>query len=661
MITRVLLLLIICLASQVAWATPITSYLEMVKVSSVGYAWTNVPLSNSYSDPVIACTYNLPSTSSNPAVIRVKAVGAGFQIKAQGPTDSSNITSSDVYCTISESGSYTYPIKYEAHTVSSSATNYGSNWNLSLTENVSAAPYKVQSYTKPVVIGQVMSYENPSFSVFWSNNCSSRSTPPKDSAICVGKHTGQTTPNTPNAEILGYFIAEEAEYSMANAYVKITLGSDSIAGVGDSPAYQYSLPRTYSYTTATQAAEDGGNGGWAVLYGSTPVSSALNLAIEEETVISDKTRRHTKEQVAYWVMEPIVKNYAELTINEIMYQQTTGFPEFIELYAQTSGSTLNYILSSQDGTSQNYYLPDFEVTAGDYVILYSATGTDNSAGNIHSAYTQSTTTPLANTGDDVVLLKPSSTDTTTLNSSGTVNAVPVDYVAYGSGSVDAVPVSTLGVTVSWDHSDNTRLVTSTNGTSISLTPNATDNDSSTCWEITNSGDASGCPGFIISTDTDTSSYVNSLGKHNNFAPIITLQKTVLTIYDPYNGASNPKAIPGSVLEYTITAYNSGPAAADNNTIRISDLIPDKTKVCVETSGYCKAPYFVDGTVSSGLSLGTVTYSDNGGSSYSYSAIGDGEGADSSVTHLSAPTLGQFQPANSTIPSSFSLKFRVVVE
>ena len=110
MITRVLLLLIICLASQVAWATPITSYLEMVKVSSVGYAWTNVPLSNSYSDPVIACTYNLPSTSSNPAVIRVKAVGAGFQIKAQGPTDSSNITSSDVYCTISESGSYTYPI-----------------------------------------------------------------------------------------------------------------------------------------------------------------------------------------------------------------------------------------------------------------------------------------------------------------------------------------------------------------------------------------------------------------------------------------------------------------------------------------------------------------------------------------------------------------------
>lgn len=662
MITRALLFLSFCLASQLAWATPITSYLEMVKVPSVGYAWKAVPLSNSYTNPVIVCTYNLPSIAANEAVVRVQPVGTGFQIKVQRPNDSNAVTAGDVYCTVSEEGSYTYPIKYEAHTVSSSTTNYGSAWSLALTENVSAAPYKVQSYTQPVVTGQVMSYENAGFSVFWSSSCTSRTTPAKDASVCVGKHTGQAAPVLPNAETLGYFIAEEAEYIMANAYVKIALGSDSVAGTGNAAPYKYTLPRNYSYATATQSAEDGGNGGWAVLYGNSPVSNTLNLAIEEETIAGDKSRTHTNEQVSFWAMEPIVKNYADLIINEVMYRQATGFPEFIELYAKTAGSTLNYILTGQDGKAQNFYLPDFTVAAGDYVILYTATGTNNSVGNIHYAYTGTTTPIIADGGDDIVLLKPAAIDTTTLNdSSGTVNSIPVDYVAYGSGSVDTPPVSTLGVTVSWDSSDNNRLDDAAAGTSISLTPNANDTDTSVCWEITNSGDASSCPGFIITADTDSSAYINSMGKDNNLIPIIALQKSVLTIYDPYNGASNPKAIPGSVLEYTITASNSGSAPADNNTIRISDMIPAKTKLCVENSGHCVVPSFIDGAVSSGLSMGTVVYSDNGGGSYAYPASGDGDGADSSVTHLSAPTFGQFQPLTGGSPSSFRIKFRVVVE
>lgn len=662
MITRVLLFLSLCLASQLAWATPITSYLEMVKVPSVGYAWKAVPLSNSYTNPVIVCTYNLPSIAANEAVVRVQPVGTGFQIKIQQPNDSNAVTAGDVYCTVSEEGSYTYPIKYEAHTVSSSTTNYGSDWSLALTENVTSAPYKVQSYTQPVVTGQVMSYENPGFSAFWSSACTSRSTPPNNGSICIGKHTGQSAPALPNAETLGYFIAEEAEYIMANAYVNIELGADRIAGAASAGApYQYTLNRNYSYVTATQTAMDGVNGGWAVLHGSNPVSTTLNLSIDEETITGDKSRTHTNEQVAFWTMEPINKTYAELVINEVMYVQTADFPEFIELYAKTAGSTLNYILSSQDGSSQNYYLPDFTVAAGDYVILYSATGTDNSAGNVHHAYTQSSSPPLANTGDDVVLLKPSATDTTILNGSGVVNSIPVDYVSFGAGSTDPVPVSTLGVTVSWDNSDVSRLGGTPAGTSISLTPNANDTDTSVCWEKTNSSEASACPGHIITTDSDSSAYINSLGEDNNLIPIIALKKSVHTIYDPYNGASNPKAIPGSVLEYTITAENSGSAPADNNTIRISDLIPAKTKLCVENSGHCLAPYFVDGTVSSGLALGTVVYSDNGGSSYGYSASGDGEGADSSVTYLSAPTTGQFNALTGGLPSSFSIKFRVVVE
>lgn len=664
MIKHFLLLIFLYVLSQTSAAFPITSYLEMVRISAVGYNWQPVPLSNTYSNPVIACTYNLSSVTDNEAAVRVRQVGAGgFEVMIQRPLNDAAVTPGDVYCSVSEEGAYTYPIKYEAHTVSSAQTNYGSNWNSGLMENVSASPYKMLSYANPVVTGQVMSFNNPEFSVFWSNDCGSRSTPPDDSQICVGKHTGQITPTHPNAETLGYFIAEEAEYFMANAYVKIALGADSVAGTANNSPYNYTLPRNFSFATATQSAEDGGNGGWAVLYGNSPVTNVLQLAIEEETVAGDASRTHTSEQVAYWVAEPINKPIADLTINEIMYRQSTGFPEFIELYAHTSGSIVNYVISSQDGASQNYRLPDIDVSAGDYIVFYIATGTDNSNGNVHTVYSQtSSTSPhLADTGDDVVLLKPSITDVTLLNGSGTVNAVPVDYVAYGTGSTDPAPVSNNGITVNWNAANVNNLGNAAGGRSISLTPNATDTDTSLCWELTGSGQATSCPNYIITSDTGSGTYIHSAGQHNNFIPLLTLEKTVQTLYDPVNGTVNPKAIPGSILEYTITAYNGGPAPADNDSITITDLIPANTRLCVVNAGYCTPPYFSDGSPSSGLSPGSVVYSDNGGSTYLYPPFADGYGTDAAVTHLSLPTTGAFQPLSAGAASNFSVMFRVLVE
>ena len=58
---------------------------------------------------------------------------------------------------------------------------------------------------------------------------------------------------------------------------------------------------SYSLGIATQAAMDGGDGSWAVLFGSNPISgTTLNLAVDEDQ-ISDTERSHTHEQVGYWV------------------------------------------------------------------------------------------------------------------------------------------------------------------------------------------------------------------------------------------------------------------------------------------------------------------------------------------------------------------------
>ena len=104
MIVRVLFLFA-CLLPLIVEAYPITSYLEMVKVSSVGNAWKTLTLSNTYANPVVACTYNIPSNTHNEAAVRVQIIGSSIQVKVQRPLNSTAVTASDVYCTISEEGS----------------------------------------------------------------------------------------------------------------------------------------------------------------------------------------------------------------------------------------------------------------------------------------------------------------------------------------------------------------------------------------------------------------------------------------------------------------------------------------------------------------------------------------------------------------------------
>jgi uncharacterized repeat protein (TIGR01451 family) len=55
------------------------------------------------------------------------------------------------------------------------------------------------------------------------------------------------------------------------------------------------------------------------------------------------------------------------------------------------------------------------------------------------------------------------------------------------------------------------------------------------------------------------------------APQVELSKTVTTLSDP-TGATNPKAIPGAMLEYSIAVVNSGPGDADS-IIVVDDLPP----------------------------------------------------------------------------------------
>ncbi|MBO8179112.1 MAG: right-handed parallel beta-helix repeat-containing protein [Archaeoglobus sp.] len=271
---------------------------EVFIVNDVGSSWKKVYLHNYYENPVIVCTYNLPSSSDPSAVVRLRNVDHySFEIRIQNPGDSMSPTPSDVHCIVMEEGSWTLEDerKVEAHRVLSGGTNRLGNWQSSLMEQIS---YN-WSYTNPVVLGQVMSYNDSRWSVFWTCN-GNKNNPPDSSNLYVGKHIGEDIDTTRNPELLGVIVVEQGSGVVNGMSYEAKLGDDSIRGVDNGPPYTYTLTGDYSISIATQNAMDGGNGGWAVLYGSNPVSNVIQLAIDEDQ-ISDDERRHTHEQVAYWV------------------------------------------------------------------------------------------------------------------------------------------------------------------------------------------------------------------------------------------------------------------------------------------------------------------------------------------------------------------------
>lgn len=155
------------------------------------------------------------------------------------------------------------------------------------------------------------------------------------------------------------------------------------------------------------------------------------------------------------------------------------------------------------------------------------------------------------------------------------------------------------------------------------------------------------------------------------APDILLLKTVFVVSDPINGGANPKAIPGALMQYAITATNQGHGAADGDSVVIIDPVPPDTSLFVgdlETPG--SGPIgFSDGATPSGLTytfggLDSVTddtgFSNDGGSTWTYTPVPDANGADAAVTHVRINPKGIFDGTTGGNTPSFTLRLRMLV-
>jgi len=271
--------------------------METKLITSVGTDWVVVSLAGSgFTYPVPVCTAHYVGSLLSPAVVRMRDVTAGsFEIKLQNPGNSSPLSDLDVHCLVVEKGSWLMPNgqPIEARTYASSVTDRKKSWNGELQPILS-------SFISPVVVGQVMSSNDPEWSVFWSRG-SSRTTPPTSTDFFAGKHVAEDTSTSRVDETVGYIVFDVDHNTAGGIEYEAGITGDVVRGYGNSPTYSVNYNQAFSnpppVAIVSQVAMDGNDGGWAVLSG-TQTSSALSLVIDEDQIAGDE-RRHTTEQVAY--------------------------------------------------------------------------------------------------------------------------------------------------------------------------------------------------------------------------------------------------------------------------------------------------------------------------------------------------------------------------
>jgi len=149
----------------------------------------------------------------------------------------------------------------------------------------------------------------------------------------------------------------------------------------------------------------------------------------------------------------------------------------------------------------------------------------------------------------------------------------------------------------------------------------------------------------------------------------SISKAITTISDPQNDVK-PKAIPGSVVDYTVSVTNPASGASNATSIVYVDTISSGTMLYVLDLGVSGSGplVFNDGSVLgvggsrltytySGLSSTTdqLEFSSDSGISWTYIPIPDASGYDGSVTNIRVKPSG-----SQALGSTFTLRYRVMV-
>lgn len=150
-------------------------------------------------------------------------------------------------------------------------------------------------------------------------------------------------------------------------------------------------------------------------------------------------------------------------------------------------------------------------------------------------------------------------------------------------------------------------------------------------------------------------------------PNLTIVAFSQLVSDPVNGAANPKAIPGALVNWSATISSNSAGTPDQDGVAIVMPLPAQAELFVGDLGSAgSGPVaFVQGSPSSGLSYtyasrsstaDDLAFSNNGGAGFGYVPVPDAQGYDRAVTHVRVAPKGVLAGSAGT-PPNFTLRFR----
>ncbi|MEO0880882.1 MAG: hypothetical protein AAFY22_14365, partial [Pseudomonadota bacterium] len=167
----------------------------------------------------------------------------------------------------------------------------------------------------------------------------------------------------------------------------------------------------------------------------------------------------------------------------------------------------------------------------------------------------------------------------------------------------------------------------------------------------------------------------SRGFHAVLEGRLAAVKSVGVIDDPVSGPGGPYAIPGARVRYTVDVQSIGQIPIDGDTVDFVDALPAEISLVVSDfagSGSGSGPVeFIDGTTTSALTYTFISlastaddlsFSNDGGLTFTYTPSPGADGADPGVTHIRVQPKGQFAgEAAAAVTPGFSLRFDAVVK
>ncbi|MEO1034948.1 MAG: hypothetical protein AAFX44_05235 [Pseudomonadota bacterium] len=180
--------------------------------------------------------------------------------------------------------------------------------------------------------------------------------------------------------------------------------------------------------------------------------------------------------------------------------------------------------------------------------------------------------------------------------------------------------------------------------------------------------AAGSIGLTVDEDIDNDPERNHINEtaaviaasrafHINLGVGLSIAKTIEVDRDPVSGDTNPFAIPGAVVRYSIDVRNAGSGSPDGNSLTVVDSIPSQLSLCVAMQCFSGGPVTFDDSASpipTGLTIAGIEYSDDDGASFGYVPTGDANGFDAAVTDVRITLAGTLPGIGIAGEPTFSL-------